>query len=158
MKKTINFFSIILFCFAINAVHAQKSIVATGGTATGAGGTASFSVGQISYKSPAGNLVSDGVQQPYEIQALGKSDFDAIQLEMKVYPNPTEGELQLKISDSNLKNLTYQLFDVNGKNLASQSINLAETAISLKNFNKGVYFLAVLKQNKQIKNFKIIKN
>ena len=65
---------------------------------------------------------------------------------MKVYPNPTEGELQLKISDSNLINLTYQLFDVNGKNLSSQKINQEETAISLKYLNKGVYFLAVLIQ------------
>jgi hypothetical protein len=47
---------------------------------------------------------------------------------------------------------------VNGKNLASQKINQAETTISLKNFNKGIYFLAILMQNKQIKNFKIIKN
>lgn len=158
MNKTINFFSILIFCFAINAIHAQKSVVAAGGKAIGAGGTASFSVGQISYKSPTGNIVSDGVQQPYEIQVLGKSDFEAIQLEMKVYPNPTEGELQLKISDSNLINLTYQLFDVNGKNLASQNIDQAETTISLKYLNKGVYFLSVLMQNKQLKNFKIIKN
>ena len=158
MNKTINFFSILIFCFAINTVHAQKSVVAAGGKAIGAGGTASFSVGQISYKSPTGNIVSDGVQQPYEIQTLGKSDFGSIQLEMKVYPNPTEGELQLKISDSNLTNLTYQLFDVNGKNLSSQKINQEETAISLKYLNKGVYFLSVLMQNKQLKNFKIIKN
>ncbi|WP_396210999.1 T9SS type A sorting domain-containing protein [Flavobacterium sp.] len=158
MNKTINFFSIILFCLTINVVYAQKSVVASGGKATGTAGTASFSVGQISYKNPTGNIVSAGVQQPYEIQTLGKSDFDAIQLEMKVYPNPTEGEFQLKISDSNLKNLTYQLFDVNGKNLASQNINQEETAISLKYLNKGVYFLAVLMQNKQLKNFKIIKN
>lgn len=158
MNKTINFFSTILFCFAINIAYAQKSVVASGGKATGTGGTASFSVGQISYKSPTGNIVSDGVQQPYEIQTLGKSDFDAIQLEMKVYPNPAEDELQLKISDSNLTNLTYQLFDINGKNIVSQKINQAETIISLKKFNKGVYFLVVLMQNKQLKNFKIIKN
>ena len=31
MNKTINFFSILIFCFAINVVHAQKSVVATGG-------------------------------------------------------------------------------------------------------------------------------
>ena len=68
MKKTFHFFLILIFCFAINSVYAQKSVVASGGKATGAGGTASFSVGQISYKSPSGNIVSDGVQQPFEIQ------------------------------------------------------------------------------------------
>jgi len=148
----------VLFLLVFNVTFAQKSAVAAGGNATGTGGTASFSVGQISYKSPSGNLVSDGVQQPYEIQTLGKSDFEDIQLEMLVYPNPTNGELLLKIPDNNLENLTYQLFDVNGRNLISQSIHQIETAVSLKNFNTGVYFLAVLVQNKKIKNFKIIKN
>ena len=150
--------AIILFLLVFNFTFAQKSAVAAGGNATGTGGTASFSVGQISYKSPTGNLISDGVQQPYEIQTLGKSDFEAIQLEMLVYPNPTDGELLLKIPDNGLENLTYQLFDINGRNLISQNINQTETPISLKNCNKGVYFLAVFAQNKKIKNFKILKN
>jgi hypothetical protein len=148
----------ILFLLLLNFAFAQKSVVATGGNATGTGGTASFSVGQISYKSPTGNTVSDGVQQPFEIQTLGTSDFEAIQLEMIVYPNPTDGALVLKIADNNLQDLTYQLFDVTGKNLLLQNIHQTETAVSLKNFNKGIYFLAVLMQNKPIKNFKIIKN
>ncbi|WP_396178368.1 T9SS type A sorting domain-containing protein [Flavobacterium sp.] len=148
----------ILFLLLLNFAFAQKSVVATGGNATGTGGTASFSVGQISYKSPTGNTVSDGVQQPFEIQNLGTSDFEAIQLEMIVYPNPTDGALVLKIADNNLQDLAYQLFDVTGKNLLLQNIHQTETAVSLKNFNKGIYFLAVLMQNKPIKNFKIIKN
>ena len=148
----------ILFLLLLNFAFAQKSVVATGGNATGTGGTASFSVGQISYKSPTGNTVSDGVQQPFEIQTLGTSDFEAIQLEMIVYPNPTDDALVLKIADNNLQDLAYQLFDVTGKNLLLQNIHQTETAVSLKNFNKGIYFLAVLMQNKPIKNFKIIKN
>jgi hypothetical protein len=148
----------ILFLLLLNFAFAQKSVVATGGNATGTGGTASFSVGQISYKSPTGNTVSDGVQQPFEIQTLGTSDFEAIQLEMIVYPNPTDGALVLKIADNNLQDLAYQLFDFSGKNLLLQNIHQTETAVSLKTFNKGIYFLAVLMQNKPIKNFKIIKN
>lgn len=148
----------ILFLLVFTFTFAQKSVVATGGNATGTGGTASYSVGQISYKSPTGNIVSDGVQQPYEIQTLGTSDFEGIQLEMIVYPNPTKGELLLKIADKSLQDFTYQIFDVTGKNLISQDINQTETAISFANFNIGVYFLTVFSQNKKIKNFKILKN
>lgn len=147
-----------LFLLVFTFTFAQKSVVATGGNAIGSGGTASFSVGQISYKSPTGNIVSDGVQQPYEIQTLGTSDFAGIQLEMIAYPNPTKGELLLKIAENNLQDLSYQIFDVTGKNLNSQEIYQTETAVSLKNFNIGIYFLTVLSQNKKIKNFKIIKN
>jgi hypothetical protein len=95
MKKLL-FVIALLF---ISTIYSQKSIVASGGKASGSGGTASFSVGQVSYKSPSGNIVSDGVQQPYEIQTLGKSNFDTILLEMKAYPNPTSDVLFLKVNE-----------------------------------------------------------
>jgi hypothetical protein len=149
------FFLVILFSFS--TTYPQKSIVATGGKATGTGGTASFSVGQISYKSPNGNIVSDGVQQPYEIVILGKSNFENILLEMNVFPNPTADELRLKIGE-NKAILFYQLFDLNGKSLSdSQKIANKETIITLKNFDKGIYLLIVSSENQLFKTFKIIK-
>ena len=131
----INFF-ILSVTLSFSAIYSQKSIVATGGKAIGAGGTACFSVGQISYKSPNGNIVSDGVQQPYEIATLGKSNFDTILLEMNVFPNPTVGELNLKIDKIN-QNLYIQLLDISGKSLSfTEKINEKETMI---NFNQGIY-------------------
>lgn len=149
------FFLVILFSFS--TTYPQKSIVATGGKATGTGGTASFSVGQISYKSPNGNIVSDGVQQPYEIVILGKSNFENILLEMNVFPNPTADELRLKIGE-NKAILFYQLFDLNGKSLSdSRKVTNQETIINLKNFDKGIYLLKISSENQLLKTFKIIK-
>lgn len=149
------FFLLILLSFS--TTYSQKSIVATGGKATGTGGTASFSVGQISYKSPNGNIVSDGVQQPYEIVTLGKSNFENILLKMNVFPNPTTDELRLKIGH-NREILSYQLFDINGKSLSdTQKIADQETIINFKNFDKGIYFLKITSNNQTLKTFKIIK-
>jgi hypothetical protein len=146
----------VILC-SFSTTYSQKSIVATGAKATGTDGTASFSVGQISYKSPNGNIVSDGVQQPYEIMILGKSNFEDILLEMNVFPNPTADELRLKISE-NKAILFYQLFDLNGKSLSdSQKIANKETIINLKNFDKGIYLLKVSSENQLFKTFKIIK-
>ena len=157
MKTTqINLFFLFII-LSFSKTYAQKSIVATGGKAIGTGGTASFSVGQISYKSPNGNIVSDGVQQPYEIATLGKSNFDGVLLSMIAFPNPTTDELRLRI-DINNQNLTYQLSNINGKSIVnSQTILEKETVIDMKNFDKGVYILAVISKNKTIKSFKIIK-
>jgi len=149
------FFLLILLSFS--TTYSQKSIVATGGKATGTGGTASFSVGQISYKSPDGNIVSDGVQQPYEIVTLGKSNFENISLEMNVFPNPTADELRLKIGE-NEEILSYQLFEINGKSLSdSQKIADQETIINFKNLDKGIYLMQITSKNQNLKTFKIIK-
>ena len=106
------------------------------GKVIGAKGTASFSVGQISCKSPNGNIVSDGVQQPYEIATLVKSNFESISLEMYVFPNPTAGELSLKI-DKIKQNLYIQLLDISAKSFSfTEKINKKQTMV---NFNQGIY-------------------
>ena len=134
----INLF-ILSLTLSFSKSYSQKSIVATGGKAIGAGGTASFSVGQISYKSPNGNIVSDGVQQLYEIATLGKSNFDTILLQMNVLSNLAAGELSFKIDKIN-QNLYFQLLNICAKSLSStEKINERETIINLKNLNQGIY-------------------
>ena len=138
-KKNMKLHVINLFILSLtlsfSKSYSQKSIVASGGKVIGAKGTASFSVGQISCKSPNGNIVSDGVQLPYEIVTLGKTNFDNI-LEMNVFPNPTASELSLKI-DKIKQNLYIQLLDISEKSLSfTEKINEKETMI---NFNQGIY-------------------
>ncbi|MBN8641353.1 MAG: T9SS type A sorting domain-containing protein [Flavobacteriales bacterium] len=148
----------VLINLLVITTQAQKSSVAAGGNAAGTSGTASYSIGQISYKSPAGTIVSDGVQQPYEIQVLGTSDYPNIALVMVVYPNPTSNLLTLKIPQENLSDLSYQVYDINGKIVYGlQKITNLETTFSMENNPKGVYFLNVISNDGTIKSFKILK-
>ena len=62
-----------LLCFVFSSLQAappqiQYAVAAAGGTITGSGGEASFTVGQVSYTTnkSAGGLVAQGVQQSYE--------------------------------------------------------------------------------------------
>ena len=148
----------ILFLLLLNFAFAQKSVVATGGNATGTGGTASFSVGQISYKSPTGNTVSDGVQQPFEIFTLGTDDFPTIILQAIVYPNPTSSNINLIIENYSIDNLHYNLYDIQGRSIANQKITQQGTNITMENLQSANYFLQVFDNNKTLKTFKIIKN
>jgi hypothetical protein len=158
MKPLQLHFSTFFFLLLFTCTYAQKSIVATGGKAAGVGGTSSYSVGQISYKSPNGNLVSDGVQQPYEISTLGKSTLENITLEINVFPNPTIGIANLKITSKNIADFNYQLFDISGKVLSKiEKISNLETPIDLRNYSKGIYLLQITAPNKKVKSFKIIK-
>ena len=53
-------------------LSAQENTVASGGKATGSGGTVSYSVGQVVYTTNAGTngSLSQGVQQPYVVSTL----------------------------------------------------------------------------------------
>ena len=52
----------------------------------------------------------------------------------------------------------YQLIDLNGKIILNNSINNAQTKVDLNAYSKGIYFIKVIKELKEIKTFKIIKN
>lgn len=153
-------FLFLLFGFLIPKIHSQNAVVVSGGDATGSGGKVSYSVGQIAYTYASGSngSVSQGEQQPFEISTLGVDNFPTITLEMSLYPNPTSTNATLKIQDLDSENLTYQLFDVRGKQISESKISNSETQINMESFNAAIYFLEVKNQNKTIKNFKIIKN
>ena len=158
LKNTFAFlFLIIISC---HFTSAQNAVVATGGSATGGGGSFSYSVGQIAqnYYSGANGSMSEGLQQPFEILTLGTDIFQNILLEMTIYPNPTTSNVTLKISNLDLENLNYQLLDITGKQISSVKISKADTQITLEKYNASIYFLNIIKNDKTIKTFKIIKN
>jgi hypothetical protein len=151
--------SIFLFG-SIPQTFAQESPVTTGGQATGAGGTASYSVGQVVYTTATGTngSVAQGVQQPYEISVTTGVNETAINLEMSVYPNPTTNYLILKVDNFELSTLNFQLIDLQGKVIENKKVTASNTILKMEALPKAIYFLNVTKGNQIIKTFKIIKN
>lgn len=142
-------------------IIAQTTIPASGGNASGSGGTSSYSVGQIVYttNTATNGSVTQGVQQPYEISVItGIEAAKDISLEMVVYPNPAQDFVKLTIKNYEAQNLKYQLYDINGSLIKDNKVEGNETSISMQNLLPSVYFLKVTDNNKVIKNFKIIKN
>ena len=167
MKKLIILFlSLMLAGPALTYLQAQQihaSVNASGGNASGTGGSVSYSVGQVFNTTAFGTngSVSEGVQQPFEISVLSGMDITGIDLYYAVYPNPTSGKLTLKLDASttpDIRSMRYQLYDVNGKMLQNDRLTEYETSIEMSNFNSATYFLKVTKNNKEVKLFKIIKN
>jgi hypothetical protein len=75
-----------------------------------------------------------------------------------IYPNPTEGELQLSITGGGLKDsYTYKIYSSEGKLILNGNINeLGTTTLSLSGESSGAYIL-VLSGNGENKSYKIIK-
>ena len=149
----------LLFLFSLQLSYSQEIVPSTGGDATGAGGTSSFTVGQVFYTSNTSSTgsVSQGVQQAFEIQTLSNPGLLTVQLTAVTYPNPTTDYIVLKITDTALENLQYSLFDLNGKTIVSKKITTSSTEINTRNFSIGMYLLQLTKKNQPIKTFKIIK-
>ncbi len=159
--KRLKLSALLLFGFGLSGLQAQTSVNATGGDASGSGGSASYSVGQVVYTTNTGTngSVAQGVQQPYEISVVtGIEQAKGINLELSVYPNPTTDYLTLEVKDFELSNLSFQLFDMQGKLLQKEKITSNQTRIVMSNLVPANYFVKVIQGDKEIKTFKIIKN
>jgi len=150
--------SVLLLGIGITA-QAQQATTASGGDASGSGGTVAYSVGQVVYttNTDVSGTVSQGVQQPYEIFTVGIKETE-LNILLSVFPNPTAYNLTLQISDYNNEKLSYQLFDMQGKLLNNGQVTAQQVQINTANLPPATYFINVVNQeNKKIRSFKIIK-
>lgn len=152
---------ILVLGLGLTELLAQESVNSTGGNATGSGGSASYSLGQLVYTTNTGTKgsVAQGIQQPYEIIVIASiAEAKGTSLECSVYPNPAADHIILKIVNYQIIKLAYQLFDINGKIIGNKTIESDETTIDLKYYASSVYFLKITENSKEVKIFKIIKN
>lgn len=140
--------------------YAQQDNVSSGGNATGAGGTVSYSVGQVAYLSFSGanGNVNQGVQQPFEIFALSNHESGA-SFSATLFPNPTATSVILSLDFiKEGGNLLFELTDVTGKIIRNGRITADETVINVEGFAEACYFVNVIVDNKRVKTFKLLKN
>jgi Secretion system C-terminal sorting domain len=158
-NKKIKTYVTLLFCFGITLLQAQQATTATGGSASGTGGTATYSVGQVVYITNSGSngTVAQGVQQAFEISVVLGNDDHTINLEMVAYPNPTTNYLNLNVGERDFSTLNFELFDITGKVIESKKITNTIETIRMEHLPNAVYFLRVTNNYKPIKTFKIIK-
>jgi hypothetical protein len=150
----------ICFLFGISFLSAQESINASGGVATGSGGSVSYSVGQLTYNTYTGSngTITQGVQQSFEISETLSVDNTAILLEASIFPNPTTDYLNLRLKDTNVSELSFQIIDITGKLITTKKLVTSNTIIQMDYLPATTYFMTVFRNQKTIKTFKIIKN
>lgn len=154
MKAVTLFFSIIssLFCYS------QVSTNSCGSSATGAGGSASYTIGQIFYTnlSSSSGSVSQGVQQAFSIST--ETSIESTEsIKLNIYPNPTTDKLVLNINEYS-NNSRVELYDLNGKLLFNDNISSNEFFIDMNRYETSTYYLKVIDDSKELKTFKVIKN
>ena len=152
---------IVLFSFNIFLLKGQETTATSGGNVTGTGGSVSYTIGQVVFSTVSGTngSIVQGVQQAYEIAVLtAVVNTEDITLNCIVYPNPTRNTIKLSIESPDIENMSYRLFDIHGLLIQDMKVEGEETEISMTNLAPSIYFLRVIKNKKELKTFKIIKN
>jgi hypothetical protein len=153
----------ILFCVLVTGIgaYAQSAVSASGGEASGNGGSLSFTIGQTFYSANVGTSgqISEGVQQAYEIYDVTEvQNPTALEISLSIFPNPTNDFLNLLIDGGEVSGLVCTVFDVTGKQLFVKRIVSNNTSINMQSLPPATYFFRVTKEKNEVKTFKIVKN
>jgi hypothetical protein len=158
----IKFITVLLFCFALTVLQAQQTVTTAGGNASGTGGSATYTIGQMAYITNSSNGVGSewqGVQQAYEISVTTEiNNTKSISLQYSAFPNPTTNIVRLKTEEINTDKLSYQLYDTNGKLIEDKILNNKETNVDMGQLEPATYILKVIRNLTVVKSFIIIKN
>lgn len=154
-------FMIVLLPLTFTVV-AQSAFVPMGGTSVGSAGSVTYSLGQVAVQSVTGGdkSVTEGVQQPYEIQTVGVDNYEGVELDAMAYPNPTQDFLNLRISNYEIpeEGLIARLYDVNGRLLKEKLVTGPETRIDMGTYASSSYQLVVTDGKRRLKTFKVVKS
>ena len=158
-NKSTALFITCLLLFGSSALQAQLAILSSGGNISGSNGSVSYSVGQIAFLTNTGTtgIITEGVQQPFEILIIEGITEKGINLECSAYPNPATGFVMLKIDRSEIRGLSYQLYTLTGVLLQNNNIGDNEIPVPLDGLLPATYILNVSVNDISLKTFKIIK-
>jgi hypothetical protein len=152
MKKT----AFILFSlFATISVSAQEVVSTQGDSYSNASASIDFTIGEvvINTGTDGTNDLTQGFHQT-NWTFLGVEDF-ATNYEAIIFPNPTEDVLNIRTST--FENVTYTLYDAQGKLVMQDILSAEQTPIQVSQLAPGSYSLTLNNQTQNLKTFKLIK-
>ena len=152
MKKT----AFLLFSlFATISVSAQEVVATQGDSYSNASGNIDFTIGEviINTGTDGTNDITQGFHQT-NWNFLGVEDF-APNYEATIFPNPTSEVLNIRTST--FENVTYTLYDAQGKLVLQVILSAEQTPIQVGQLAPGSYSLSLNNQTQNLKTFKLIK-
>jgi hypothetical protein len=152
MKKN----TLVLFSFfASLAVTAQEVVGTQGDSYSNASANIDFTIGEviINTGTDGTNDLTQGFHQT-NWNFLGVEDF-APNYEASIFPNPTSDVLNIRTSS--FENVTYTLYDAQGKLVMQNILSAEQTPIQVSQLAPGSYSLTLNNETQNLKIFKLIK-
>ena len=152
MKKT----AFLLFSlFATISVTAQEIVSTQGDSYSNASGNIDFTIGEvvINTGTDGTNDLTQGFHQT-NWYFVGLEDHSP-SYEATIFPNPTSEVLNIRTST--FENVTYTLYDAQGKLVMQDILSAEQTPIQVGQLAPGSYSLRLNNQTQNLKTFKLIK-
>ena len=152
MKKN----TLVLFSFFVSiAVTAQEVVATQGESYSNASANIDFTIGEviIDTGTDGTNDLTQGFHQT-NWNFLGVEDF-APDYEVSIFPNPTSDVLNIRTSS--FENVTYTLYDAQGKLVMQNILSAEQTPIQVSQLDPGSYSLTLNNETQNLKTFKLIK-
>lgn len=150
-KESLIFLSLLL----VTSATAQEVVSSQGETYSNANGSIDFTLGEviINTGTDGTNDLTQGFHQT-NWNFLGVEDF-APDYEATIFPNPTQDVLNIRASI--YENVTYTLYDSQGKLVMQNLLSAAQTPIQVSQLAPGSYSLTLKNSTQNLKTFKLIK-
>ena len=152
MKKT----AFVLFSLLATGILSAQEVVSTQGDSySNASGSIDFTIGEvvINTGTDGTNDLTQGFHQT-NWNFLGVED-NAPNYEAIIYPNPTEDALNIRTSA--FENVTYTLYDAQGKLVMQDKLSAEQTPIQVSQLAPGSYSITLNNETQILKTFKLIK-
>ena len=135
-------------------VSAQEVVSTQGDSYSNASGSIDFTIGEVVIKTGTDgtNDITQGFHQT-NWNFLGVEDH-APSYEATIYPNPTEDVLNIRTST--FENVTYTLYDAQGKLIMQNILSGEQTPIQVSQLALGSYSLTLSNETQNLKIFKLI--
>lgn len=137
-----------LLCLSINAQTLSPVALSSGGGFYSAGGNSlSFTVAEMTmvqtFIQPS-NILTQGFQQPEQL-TTAIAEIEALQGDVTVYPNPTNGPLHICCNDLSDEDYQVNIYNMVGQIVYTQTYKDLTASkiisIDLGKFKQGIYIL-----------------
>ena len=137
------------------SVSAQEVVSTQGDSYSNASGNIDFTIGEvvINTGTDGTNDITQGFHQT-NWNFLGVDDHGQ-NYEATIFPNPTEDLLNIRTST--FENVTYTLYDAQGKLVMQDILSAEQTPIQVSQLAPGSYSLMLNNQTQNLKTFKLVK-
>ena len=134
---------------------AQEIVATQGDSYSNTTANIDFTIGEviIDTGSDGNNYITQGFHQS-SWNFTGLEDY-APNYEVSIFPNPTSEILNIKTSV--FENVTYTLYDAQGKLIIQNILSTEQTPIQVGQLTTGKYSLILSSKNQKLKTFKLIK-
>ena len=137
-------------------VSAQEVVSTQGDSYSNASGSIDFTIGEV--------IINTGTDGTNDItQGFHQTNWNFVGLvdhapnyEATIFPNPTEDVLNIRIST--FENVTYTLYDAQGKLVIQDILSGEQTPIQVSQLAPGSYSLTLNNETQNLKTFKLIKH